>query len=338
MPVTYEKADHEVHSLIRRVMKQYHPDLATLEVKLCVLMANAPKDEHGQPLAPAIKLHGVPCAATIQILPYKQRAAGREDAELLIDADQWKMSTDPQREALIDHELMHLDPQRDEEGAWKSDDCGRPKLKTRHHDFDFGWFRAVAERHADASGEVQQAKAFADENGQTFFGWAAPPAGAGIEQGPTPTVAMDKLNEIVTPEMQQAREEAERAQEYADMMDAVEAADRAEDDATGACPHLSDGEPAAKADRVMLGETAWIDITHRDGKYELAYAANIGRQSLKSAETPRTFNTRADAMGAGIEDIDVWLGVLTQKGFRGGQQAQADAIKAALDDLLSPAH
>lgn len=60
----------------------------------------------------------------------------------------------------------------------KRDDLGRPVLKIRLHDQQHGWFDEIARRHGDASIEVQQAKAFADSSGQTYFGWAAPPAGS----------------------------------------------------------------------------------------------------------------------------------------------------------------
>lgn len=62
-------------------------------------------------------------------------------------------------------------------------DLGRPVLKIRLHDQQHGWFDEIARRHGDASIEVQQAKAFADSSGQTYFGWAAPPAGS-VEAGP----------------------------------------------------------------------------------------------------------------------------------------------------------
>lgn len=187
MPTTYVRADAEVTQLVKNVMKSHHEGLVEVGVKVCVLMASAAKDEHGEIVCPALKLHGVECAAIAKIIPYKQRAAGREDCEITIDADKWESASDPERVALIDHELCHFETSLDDEGNVKSDDMGRPKLKTRHHDHDFGWFDCIARRHGDASYEVKQAKAFADKEGQTYFGWASPPAGH-TEQGPTPTV------------------------------------------------------------------------------------------------------------------------------------------------------
>lgn len=187
MPTIYERADVDIVNLVKGTMKKYHDALVKAEVKVCVMLATAAKDESGEVICPALKLHGVEAAAIATIIPYKQRAAGREDCEITIDADKWKRSTNDEREALIDHELMHFEIAIDDEGNIKSDDMGRPKIKTRHHDHDFGWFNSIAKRHGDASYEVKQAKAFADKEGQTYFGWHRPPT-SGSEQGPTPTV------------------------------------------------------------------------------------------------------------------------------------------------------
>lgn len=184
MPTTYVKADAEVMAIVKDTMKKHHPLLKTAEVKVCVLMASAARDEHGEIICPALKLHGVQAAAIAKIIPYKQRAAGREDCEITIDADGWEDLHEGERVALIDHELTHFELAFDDEGNVKSDDMGRPKLTTRHHDHDFGWFNSIASKHGDASYEVKQAKLFADENGQIYFGWVKPPDA--VEEGPTP--------------------------------------------------------------------------------------------------------------------------------------------------------
>lgn len=175
MPVVYERADADVLEVVRRMMDEHHQDLVEVEARICVMMATAPRNEHGELLAEAVKLNGYPCQAVAKIIPYKQRAAGREDAEITIDADNWKNLSDGERDALIDHELTHFDVKRDEEGNVKSDDCGRPKLGMRLHDYQMGFFDVIAKRHGDASYEVKQAKVFADKCGQFYFGFATPP-------------------------------------------------------------------------------------------------------------------------------------------------------------------
>jgi hypothetical protein len=69
--------------------------------------------------------------------------------------------SDAERLALLDHELTHV------EVVYEV----RPrKLRTRHHDRTYGWFDEVAQKHGEASQEVQQARRFAaDEAGQLYF-------------------------------------------------------------------------------------------------------------------------------------------------------------------------
>lgn len=175
MATTYELADTDVISVLDRMMAKYHKDLTEVELRVCCLMAIPAKNDKGEPLAPAVKLNGYPCQAIIKIISYKDRVAGREDVEITIDADNWEKLSEAERDALIDHELTHIEVQRDDEGTVKADDCGRPKVKMRLHDHQHGWFDVVAKRHGDASAEVKQAKAFADEFGQVYFGWSRPP-------------------------------------------------------------------------------------------------------------------------------------------------------------------
>lgn len=168
MPTTYEKCPPDVVALADRVMRRYHPDLVKSETRIAYLFARNPDGE-------AVKVGGYPCAAKVKIIPLIQRADGRADAEVVIDEDLWNESPEPRQEALIDHELHHLIVQWETEKVWKTDDLGRPKLRMRKHDHQFGWFDVIAERHGDSSYEVKQAKAFADKHGQVYFGWAAPP-------------------------------------------------------------------------------------------------------------------------------------------------------------------
>ena len=177
MGITYERAPAEVAEQTRRVMRQFHRELVEVETKVAVLFARSPKDEHGRPLAAAVTVGGYPCAAKVKVIPLIQRADGRADAEIVIDEDQWNERSEPEHDALLDHELHHLEVARDADtGNPLSDDLGRPKLRLRKHDHQFGWFDVIARRHGDAAYEIQQAKAFADNYGQTYFGWTTPPS------------------------------------------------------------------------------------------------------------------------------------------------------------------
>jgi hypothetical protein len=83
--------------------------------------------------------------------------------------------TDAEKDALIDHELEHIEVKMD--GKRPKLDCrGRPKIGMRKHDYQFGWFRSIAERHGVASGEVHQARTLFLREKQTFFAFINQPA------------------------------------------------------------------------------------------------------------------------------------------------------------------
>jgi hypothetical protein len=172
MSTVYERAKADVHEMADGILRQHHPKLRLTEgefVRLCILMATAECDGEGLK-EPAIKLHGYPCAAVISIIPYKQRVDKRADAEIIIDAEWWDNATEPQQRALLDHEITHLEIQRDENGFVRTDDVGRPKLKMRLHDFDFGGFREIAIRHGSNAPEVEAARKFEREYGVDVLG------------------------------------------------------------------------------------------------------------------------------------------------------------------------
>jgi hypothetical protein len=78
--------------------------------------------------------------------------------------------------------LFHIAVRRDRDGAIKSDDGGRPKLKLRKHDFEIGGFVEIAKRHGPESLEVQAVgRAWATLTQQAIDWDAAELAAAGDE-------------------------------------------------------------------------------------------------------------------------------------------------------------
>lgn len=168
MATFYEKCNSDVMELGARIMRAYQPELIEYDVRITYLFASSSTDR------PAVSVGGYPCYAKVKIVPLVQRADGRADAEIVIDKLAWESADDVQREAMLAHELWHLDLHR-KDGTPQFDDAGRPKLKMRKHDVQHGWFHAIADRYGDSSVEVLQAKQFADKHGQLYFGWSAPP-------------------------------------------------------------------------------------------------------------------------------------------------------------------
>ena len=160
------KPDHDVHGVLAEARRRWHADLDRYEVTVDVLFAWAGKNGGA-----ALKLHGWPCEATIKPTAYRDRVRGAGDVLLTLDAAVWEAKTPDERLALIDHELEHLVIQRDKDEAVKSDDHGRPKIKTRPHDYELGGFASVARRHGHHAPEVQSFRAVYDEHRQLLLPW-----------------------------------------------------------------------------------------------------------------------------------------------------------------------
>lgn len=160
---TYEICGKAVADRVAAMVRKFHPDLKKIEAKIDLLFVATDAD------GPALTLHGYACAAVVRIIGKRDRAAGRGDAEIIFDREGYEDMTDAQRDALIDHELYHLLPAKDKNQKFKSDDQGRPVLKMRKHDREYGWFDEIARRHGDNSCEIRQARALVATSGQLYF-------------------------------------------------------------------------------------------------------------------------------------------------------------------------
>lgn len=153
---TYERADTETVDLVLERIETFYPQLYRAEVRVDVMMAFG-RRRGGELVSAAIMHRGYPAAGTMRIIGLRDRAAGRGDAEMLIDGDHWAGMGLAARTALVDHELHHLmlvweDEERE---VPKADDCGRPRLKLRKHDFEIGGFHEIAKRHKAHAPEVR---------------------------------------------------------------------------------------------------------------------------------------------------------------------------------------
>ena len=171
MAKIFESADstHEVHARIADLQKRYHPEHVEAGLKVDVVFVDI-DDRNADESTPALKLHGYPCDAVVRIVPLKQRAKGMGDAEIEIDLHRYDGMEEDERNALLDHELYHIEICRNRKTKKIAlDTVARPKLSMRLHDRELGWFDAIAQRHGDASGEVQQARALFDRAGQFYW-------------------------------------------------------------------------------------------------------------------------------------------------------------------------
>lgn len=165
---TYDQAPPETHERIAALIERFHPDLKKVGIRIDLLMASSDVED-----AHAVTCGGYPAYAVVKILGPKERAMGRGDAEIVIDRDEYEAMTQAKRDALLDHELYHLNVKLGRDGKAKLDDHSRPCLKMRKHDRQFGWFDEIARRHQENSIEVQQATQIREEAGQLYLSFSA---------------------------------------------------------------------------------------------------------------------------------------------------------------------
>lgn len=151
----FQKAGQGIREAVQRLIDQYHPDLAEAEVTYEILFGYGTRDEEtGEMRTYALQSKGYPAMGRLEISSQKDRVKGMADMTILLDGDRWKDLTDAQQDALLDHELQHAEVRRDEDGQILLDDCLRPKLKVRPHDFEIGGFVAIVERHKEQALEI----------------------------------------------------------------------------------------------------------------------------------------------------------------------------------------
>jgi hypothetical protein len=161
---TYSSASSDLENQIERIRSKFHQDLEN--VTIGALFDYDMDHQH----KPSLKVAGYPVYAYIRITPVRDRAAGAPDAVIVVDRASWLELNAGPRAALIDHELTHLERVLDKKSRQRLVDAiGRPKLRMRKHDRQFGWFDIVAERHGDQSIEVIQAKELVKGARQFYF-------------------------------------------------------------------------------------------------------------------------------------------------------------------------
>lgn len=168
MPKTFEPAPPTVKARANALIERHAGlhDLWKCELRIDYLFAT---NDTGD----AVSHRGYPALAVVRIVNLKDRTKGMGDAEITIDAAKYIKMTERQQDALLHHELHHLIIVGDDEGKVKLDDQGRPKLKMRKHDYDFGWFTDIAELYGLDSPEVTQAKIIWDDAHQSLFPFLA---------------------------------------------------------------------------------------------------------------------------------------------------------------------
>jgi hypothetical protein len=167
------RADSETMDLMVRVMRECHKELVEAKVRVGILFASVELDQNGRPMGIPVRCHGTPAAAKVKLISRRKRLEGIPfEAIIEIDEHRWDLLTEEGQEALLDHELTHLQLKRDKDSNLPiADDDGRPKLKMRPDDWSLTGFADVVRRRGHMALEAQSFKELYDRYGQMLFPW-----------------------------------------------------------------------------------------------------------------------------------------------------------------------
>jgi hypothetical protein len=167
-----EKAPKAIKDFALAILAQYETYKPVLDAKVNIefLFAHGERDpETDAIVSDAITLRGFRALGTCRKTNSEERAAGRGDAVVMLDADWWEEADEAAQRALLDHQLFHIDVCHDEDGIVIKDKGGRPRLRMRKHDVELGFFKLVAERNGVHSQECKLAKIIMDHSGQAYW-------------------------------------------------------------------------------------------------------------------------------------------------------------------------
>ncbi len=160
---TFKRAPQEINQMAKELIHQYHEDAADAGLRIDILLAYPDYDDADKAVNDAVTCHGMKALGLARIVNLKDRTKGLGDAEILLDAEHWESIDEDEQRAILDHEIHHFMV------TDKRDNQGRPVLKLRKHDIQFGWFTVIAERHGKASIERKQASSILEVQGQFYF-------------------------------------------------------------------------------------------------------------------------------------------------------------------------
>lgn len=165
MATTYNTASPANLELLRQAIDRYHLRLDQVGVTVGMMHACNPS-------GPALTHGGFPRLALVRVNSLRDRAEGKPDATVFVDAVEFIELTEAQKIALLDRVLTGLELVVDAKGGGlKRDDLGRPKLKTRRPDYQTSGYWDVVDRHGKEALESMQFQALHKTFAQRSFPW-----------------------------------------------------------------------------------------------------------------------------------------------------------------------
>jgi len=164
-----EKAPKAIKDFALDILSQYETHKPILDAKVNIEFLFAYGERHPETdalISDAITKHGFRCDGTCRKTNAEERAAGRGDAVIMLDADWWEKADEAEQRALVDQQLHRIDVCVDEDGKTIKDSNGRPRLRMRKPDWLFSGYKIIAHRQGKASPERRAFKVMVDNGGQ----------------------------------------------------------------------------------------------------------------------------------------------------------------------------
>lgn len=162
------------YEILDRIVRDHHEPLHMAHIALVAMFeVKADKDGH-------LMLGKCKIASDLD------REFSEYDIVIFLNSHAWGELTPAQRDALVDHELMHATPSLDPEGEIKLDSRGRVVYRLRDHDIQE--FNDVVKRHgiylsdlAEFCRTLKAAPLFVDETKANGTAHREPLKGIGVE-------------------------------------------------------------------------------------------------------------------------------------------------------------
>jgi hypothetical protein len=154
--VTTRDEQFDIYKMLDGLVERHHDHLVNSEIRVA-MFTGWQADEDGRLTLGRCKI--------VSELDRKLHGA---HVVIVLNADAWEHFSEPQRLALLDHELCHAEVKLDKDLEPMELEDETPKLRSRKHDIEE--FRAVIERHGIWKDDLQSfAEAVLEAQGRLPF-------------------------------------------------------------------------------------------------------------------------------------------------------------------------
>lgn len=153
MPKIFADGEAQDYDRLRKVLSLHHSRLIEVSARVSITFVRA-FDKDDEPI-PSLKFAGANAVALVKLVSPERKLRIPFDAEIKIDGYLWDELTELSKDALIDHELNHLQVKTDANGVPILDDQNNAKLKLVPDDFVLTGFFNVIRHYGENANEYQ---------------------------------------------------------------------------------------------------------------------------------------------------------------------------------------